>query len=75
MNLQRPRWVLRTGDGKILIGQRQQYQFRNLEDVKDARVATYMSEKKALNAVNSQGWDVDRLGIYAEQVWESYISF
>jgi hypothetical protein len=74
MNYQRPRWVLRTSDGKILVGQSRQYEFRHFKDVKDARIATYMSEKKAMSAVTSQGWDSEKLGIYAEQVWEAYVS-
>lgn len=75
MTLQRERWVLRTQDGKILVGQRQNYEFRKLEDVKDARIATYMSEKKAIRAAESQGWLCYGYDIYAEKVIESYVSF
>jgi hypothetical protein len=74
MNLQRERWVLRTPDGKILVGQKQNYEWRKLEDVKDARIATYMSEKKAMRAAEGHGWNIDRLGIYAEHVTEIYLS-
>ena len=75
MNIQRPRWILRTKDGKVLIGQRQNYEFRNIADIKDARIATYMSEKKAMNAIKAQGWHVEQYGIYAERVMERYDSF
>lgn len=74
MNIQRDRWVLRTKDGRILVGQQRQYEFRNLDDIKDARVATYMSEKKAMGAAERHGWNIDRLGIYAEHVTEIYLS-
>lgn len=75
MTIQRPRWILRRADGKILVGQRQNYEFRDVADIKDARIATYMSEKKAMRAMESQGWDVNVYGIYAEKVIESYVSF
>lgn len=75
MNFQRERWVLRTLDGKILVSQQRNYNWRKLEDVKDARIATYMSEKKAMRAMESQGWNVNVYGIYAEKVIESYVSF
>lgn len=75
MNIQRPRWVLKTVDGKVLIGQKQNYEFRKIVDIKDARIATYMSEKKAMRAAESQGWNIDEYGIYAERVMERYDSF
>ena len=75
MTLKRERWVLRTPDGKILVGQRQNYQFRKLEDVKDARIASYLSEKKAMRAAESQGWLMYGYDVYAEKVIESYVSF
>lgn len=75
MNIQRPRWILKTMDGKVLIGQKQNYEFRKIADIKDARIATYMSEKKAMRAAESQGWNIDGYGIYAERVMERYDSF
>lgn len=75
MTITRERWVLRTQDGKILVGQRQNYEFRNMSDIKDARIATYMSEKKAMRAAESQGWHIEQYGIYAERVNEMYVSF
>lgn len=74
MNIQRKRWVLRTSDGRVLVGQSRQYEFRHFEDIKDARIATYMSPVKAMNATRSQGWRAETLGIYAEEVTESYTS-
>ena len=74
MIIQRERWLLRTADGKILVGQPRNYEWRKLEDVGDARIATYMSEKKALSAVKSQGW-VNVYDIYAERVMEGYFAF
>ena len=75
MNLQRERWILRTMNGMILVGQKQNYEFRKLEDVKDARIATYMSEKKAMRAAELQGWFTYGYDVYAEKVIESYVSF
>jgi hypothetical protein len=77
MNLQRERWILRRGDGKILVGQKQNYEWRNIEDVKDARIATYMSEKKAMSAADSHDWTNSKYGysVYAERVQEIYVSF
>ena len=75
MNLQRERWVLRTQDGKILVGQQRNYNWRELKDVKDARIASYLSEKKAMRAAESQGWLMYGYDVYAEKVIESYVSF
>lgn len=75
MNLQRERWVLRTPDGKILVGQQRNYEWRELKDVKDARIASYLSEKKAMRAAESQGWLCYGCNVYAERVIESYVSF
>ena len=75
MTITRERWVLRKQDGKILVGQQRNYQWRDLKDVKDARIATYMSEKKAMRAAESHGWHIEEYGIYAERVNEIYVSF
>ena len=75
MTITRERWVLRREDGKILVGQKQNYEWRKLADIRDSRIATYMSEKKAMSAAESHGWNIKEYGIYAERVNEMYVSF
>ena len=75
MRLVRERWVVfREADNKIFCGSARNYEWRDLKDVGNARIATYMSEKKAISsAMVSYGYSADQ--IRAEKVNEMYVSF
>jgi hypothetical protein len=75
MNFSRERWVVfRKLDDKILCGSARNYEWRNLEDVGNARIATYMSEKKAMSAAfSSYGYTPEK--VRAEKVHEMLVSF
>ena len=75
MKLCRERWVVfRESDNKIFCGSPRNYEWRAINDIGDARIATYMSEKKALSGV----WASYRYTpeqVHAEKVQEMYVSF
>ena len=75
MNFNRERWVVfRVSDNKIFCGQARSYEWRDLKDIGNANICTYMSEKKALAAAKaSYGYTDDQ--VYAERVHEMLISF
>lgn len=75
MNFSRERWVVfREADNKIFCGSARNYEWRDLKDIGNARIATYMSEKKAISsATASYGYTVDQ--VRAERVHEMYVSF
>ena len=75
MNLCRERYVVfRNCDNKIFCGQARAYEWRSLEDIGQARVCTYSSEKKALSAVKmSYSYEPDQ--VYVEKINEMLISF
>lgn len=75
MNLVRERWVVfRESDNKIFCGSARNYEWRDIKDIGNARIATYMSEKKALSsAAASYGYTNEQ--IRAERVNEMYVSF
>lgn len=75
MNFCRERWVLfRKSDNKILCGSPRKYVWRDVIDIGNARIATYMSEQKAISAASlSYGYKPDR--VRAEKVQEMYVSF
>ena len=75
MRLVRERWVVfRESDDKIFCGSPRNYEWRSLKDIGNARVVTYMSEKKAVSsACVSYGYTEDQ--VRAEKVQEMYVSF
>ena len=75
MNLVRERWVVfRESDNKIFCGSARNYEWRDINDIGNARIATYMSENKALSsAAVSYGYKKEQ--IRAEKVKEMYVSF
>jgi hypothetical protein len=75
MNFSRERWVVfRESDNKIFCSSARNYEWRDLEDIGNARVVTYMSEKKALSSASaSYGYTKEQ--IRAERVHEMLVSF
>ena len=75
MNLSRERWVVfRVADDKVFCGSARNYEWRALEDIGNARIATYTSEKKAISsATTSYGYAPEQ--VRAERVLEMYMSF
>lgn len=75
MNLSRDRWVVfRVADGKIFCGTTRNYEWRAIEDIGNARIVTYMSEKKAISsATASYGYKPEQ--VRAEKVHEMLVSF
>ena len=75
MRFVRERWVVfRESDNKIFCGSPRNYEWRDLKDVGNARIATYMSEKKALSSATvSYGYTPEQ--VRAEKVQEMYVSF
>ena len=75
MRLVRERWVVfRESDDKIFCGSARNYEWRDTKDIGNARIATYMSEKKAVySACVSYGYTADQ--VRAEKVQEMYVSF
>ena len=75
MRFSRERWVLfREEDNKILCGSARNYEWRSLKDIGNARIATYMSEKKAISAAFSS-YRYTPEQVRAEKVQEMYVSF
>jgi hypothetical protein len=74
MNFSRERWVVfRNLDNKIFCGSARNYEWRDLEDIGNARVVTYMSEKKAISSVTaSYGYKPEQ--VKAERVFEKLVS-
>lgn len=75
MKFSRERWVVfRESDNKIFCGSARNYEWRALDDIGNARIVTYMSEKKAISsAAASYGYTKEQ--IRAEKVQEMYVSF
>jgi hypothetical protein len=75
MNFSRERWVVfREPDNKIFCGNARNYQWKDLNDIGNANICTYMSEKKALAAARaSYGYEEDQ--VRAERVNEMLVSF
>ena len=75
MNFSRERWVVfRTSDNKIFCGQARNYMWRDLAEIGNANICSYMSEKKALAAVRaSYGYGEDQVRV--ERVHEMLVSF
>jgi hypothetical protein len=75
MNFSRDRWVVfRVADDKIFCGSARNYEWRAVEDIGNARIATYMSEKKAISsATASYGYTPEQ--VRAERVHEMLVSF
>jgi hypothetical protein len=75
MRLCRERWVLfRESDNKIFCGSARNYEWRDLKDIGNARIATYMTEKKAISAAFSS-YQYTPEQVRAEKVQEMYVSF
>lgn len=75
MRFSRERWVIfREIDNKILCGSARNYEWRSLSDIGNARIATYMSEKKAISAAYSS-YRYTTEQVRAEKVQEMYVSF
>lgn len=75
MRFSRERWVVfRESDDKIFCGSARNYEWRSLKDIGNARIATYMSDKKAISSVTaSYGYSPDQ--VRAEKINEMYVSF
>jgi hypothetical protein len=75
MKFSRERWVVfRESDNKIFCGSARNYEWRDLSEIGNARIATYMSEKKAISsAAASYGYTADQ--VRAERVHEMLVSF
>lgn len=75
MRFSRERWIVfREADNKIFCGSARNYEWRSLKDIGNARIATYMSEKKAISSVTaSYGYTEDQ--VRAEKVNVMYVSF
>jgi hypothetical protein len=75
MRICRERWVLfRESDNKIFCGSARNYEWRDLKDIDNARIVTYMSEKKAISAAwSSYRYTPEQ--VRAEKVQELYVSF
>jgi hypothetical protein len=68
------RVVFRESDNKIFCGSARNYEWRDLESIGNARIATYMSEKKAISsAATSCGYQSEQ--VRAERVHEMLVSF
>ena len=74
MHLVRERWVVfRESDNKIFCGSARNYEWRELKDIGNARIVTYMSEKKAVSSVTaSYGYTKDQ--VRAEKINVMYVS-
>ena len=48
MKIQRERWVLIRNNKHIFCGRAKAYEFREIEDLRDIAVTTYLSENKAI---------------------------
>ena len=75
MKFSRERWVVfRESDNKIFCGSARNYEWRDLSEIGNARIATYMSEKKAVSsATASYGYTADQ--VRAERGHEMLVSF
>lgn len=75
MNFSRERWVVfRESDNKIFCGSARNYEWRDLNELGNARIATYMSEKRAISsATASYGYTPEQ--VRAERVHEMLVSF
>lgn len=57
--IERKRYVILTADKKeIFCGLAKHYQFKNIEDIGDTAIKTYLSEKKAKSSFLSSWWNV-----------------
>ena len=75
MRFSRERWIVfRESDDKVFCGSPRNYEWRAIRDIGNARIATYMSEKKAISSATvSYGYTPDQ--VRAEKVQEMYVSF
>lgn len=74
MNFSRERWVVFRWDNKIFCGQARSYAWKDLKDIGNTNICTYMSEKKALAAAKaSYGYRDDQIRV--ERVHEMLVSF
>lgn len=60
MRIERKRWVImRNNRTEIFCGLARNYQFKNVNDIGDTAVKTYLSKKKALASFKNSWWKPD----------------
>lgn len=75
MFIERKRWIIRRkSDGSIMCGSAKNYEFRNIHEIGDAKVCTYMSETKAYFAARAS-FHYDEGQVSVEPVVEIVASY
>ncbi len=60
MRIERKRWVImRNNRTEIFCGLARRYQFKNVNDIGDTAVKTYLSKNKALSSFKNSWWKPD----------------
>lgn len=72
MRIERKRWIItRNNRTEIFCGLARNYQFKNVNDIGDTAVKTYLSKNKALASFRNSWWKPD-FEVEAVEVTEIY---
>lgn len=72
MRIERKRWVImRNNRTEIFCGLARHYQFKNVNDIGDTAVKTYLSKNKALASFRNSWWKPD-FEVEAVEITEIY---
>lgn len=72
MRIERKRWVImRNNRTEIFCGLARHYQFKNVNDIGDTAVKTYLSKNKALASFKNSWWKPD-FEVEAVEITEIY---
>lgn len=75
MFIQRKRWIVRRkSDNAIMCGNPQNYVFKDVYDIENARINTYTSEARALFAAN-KSFGFDETKVVIEPIVEIITSY
>lgn len=72
MRIERKRWIItRNNRTEIFCGLARNYQFKNVNDIGDTAVKTYLSKNKALASFRNSWWKPD-FEVEAVEITEIY---
>lgn len=72
MRIERKRWVImRNNRTEIFCGLARNYQFKNVNDIGNTAIKTYLSKNKALSSFESSWWKPD-FEVEAVEITEVY---
>lgn len=60
ISIKRERWVVVLDDTKIFCGLARNYHFKEIDDIGNTSIKTYLSETKARTSFKASWWDAEK---------------